>query len=154
MANKFCLYCGSAMDEGSNFCQSCGKSQTSQASSSSSYSSPSSSYASPAPSYQPAYTPPYSGYNSLQASKDVPLKVGQYIGMFILSGIPLVGFILLLVWAFSGDTNTNKKNYARGVLLLGLIGSILMIVLSIVAGAVIAPLLADLFDSKIGRAHV
>ncbi len=153
MANKFCQYCGSTMDEGSNFCQACGKSQTSQASSSSSYSSPSSSYTAPAPSYQPSYTPPYSGYNSVQAAKDAPLRVGQYIGMFILSGIPLVGFILLLVWSFGGDTNTNKKNYARAVLLLAIIGSVLGIVLSIVAGAVIAPLLSDLFDSMGGMTY-
>jgi hypothetical protein len=37
--------------------------------------------------------------------------------MMILSGIPLVGFILLLVWAFSSTENPNKKNYARAVLL-------------------------------------
>ena len=70
------------------------------------------------------------------------MKVGEYILMFILTGIPLVGFILLLVWAFGSSTNTNKKNYARAVLILGLIGVVLYVLLMIT----LIPLFTSLFN--------
>jgi len=38
-----------------------------------------------------------------------------------ITGIPLVGIIMLLVWAFSEETNIHKKNWAKGNLLLMLI---------------------------------
>jgi hypothetical protein len=77
------------------------------------------------------------------SSKDKPLTVGEYIIMFILMGIPLVGFILMLVWAFGSDVNTNKKNYSRAILILGVISSLIVILLSI-----LLPLLfAGLFSS-------
>nr|WP_325300614.1 hypothetical protein [uncultured Oscillibacter sp.] len=34
-----------------------------------------------------------------------------------LVGIPLVGLILLLAWAFSGSTNSSKQNWARAALI-------------------------------------
>jgi hypothetical protein len=40
-------------------------------------------------------------------------------------GIPVVGIIMLLVWAFSDNTNIHKKNWAKGNLLLMLIMLIL-----------------------------
>jgi len=49
------------------------------------------------------------------------MTVGDWIGTFLLSGIPIVGFILLIVWAFDSSTNVNKKNFARAVLLLAAI---------------------------------
>ncbi|MDD2393409.1 MAG: zinc ribbon domain-containing protein [Eubacteriales bacterium] len=150
MANKFCQYCGSSMDENSSFCQSCGKSQTvaAPAAPQSSYSAPTPTYSSPSPSYSApsSYSPYSSGYNPMQSAKDAPLKVGQYIGMFILSSLPLIGFILLLVWAFSGDTNTNKKNYARAVLIIGIIAG----VLSAIFGAVIIPLIVSAIQDLAG----
>ena len=150
MASNFCQYCGSPMEDNSSFCQSCGKSQTSTPSQvasvpsqsysapsqsysapSQSYSAPSSGYTAPQPTYSSPYSAPYSGYNAMQAAKDLPLTIGQYIGMFILAGIPIVGQILILVWAFSSNTNTNKKNYARAILLIAVILGVLSALISI-----------------------
>ena len=46
-----------------------------------------------------------------------PMTVGDWIVTLLLSAIPLVNFVLLLVWAFSSDTNINKKNYAKACLI-------------------------------------
>lgn len=149
MANKFCQYCGSSMDENSSFCQSCGKSQTAAAPAApqSSYSAPTSTYSSPSSySATSSYSPYSTGYNPMQAAKDAPLTVGQYIGMFILSSLPLIGFILLLVWAFSGDTNTNKKNYARAILIIGIIAGVLTAIFS----AIIIPLIMNAIQDLAG----
>ncbi len=54
-----------------------------------------------------------------------PLSVGEFILMLFLTGIPIVGFILLLVWAFSGGVNSNRKNYARATLILSVIGFVM-----------------------------
>ena len=46
-----------------------------------------------------------------------------------LASIPLIGFILLLVWAFGNDGNKERSNWAKGHLLISLIMFILSIVL-------------------------
>ena len=59
-----------------------------------------------------------------------------YIGWNILFSIPLVGFILLIVFSFD-NSNLNLRNYARSywcALLLVLILVILIVVLLVVAG--------------------
>jgi len=43
-----------------------------------------------------------------------------------ISTLPLIGFIMLLVWAFGDDANIHKKNWAKGSLLLTLIGLIIV----------------------------
>jgi hypothetical protein len=64
-----------------------------------------------------------------------PLTLGNYIVMMIVSAIPVVGFIMLLIWSFSGNTNINKKNYARAALIMMIVVGILSI---IVGGAMMA----------------
>ena len=43
-----------------------------------------------------------------------------------ISSLPLIGFIMLLVWAFGDDSNIHKKNWAKGSLLLALIALIMV----------------------------
>jgi hypothetical protein len=57
-----------------------------------------------------------------------PLPVWKFIGMMLLSAIPVIGFIMILVWSFGSSWNKNTRNYARAVLILGIIGFILTIV--------------------------
>jgi uncharacterized membrane protein YqjE len=35
-----------------------------------------------------------------------------------LASIPIIGLILVLIWAFDSGTRINKKNWAKGMLLL------------------------------------
>ena len=101
---------------------------------------------------QPAYAPPQqpyynnqaAGYGALQANRE-PLGVGSYIGMFFLSAIPMVGFIMLLVWAFGGSVNLNKKNYARAILIMGLIGVAVWIVVLVIGLVVGRSILKGLY---------
>jgi len=40
----------------------------------------------------------------------------------LITYIPLVGLIMLLVWAFDSSTNLNKKNFAKASLIWVLVG--------------------------------
>jgi hypothetical protein len=61
-----------------------------------------------------------------------PMSFGDWIKTLLLMIIPLVNIILLFVWAFSDNTNINKKNFARADLVLMLIGIVLYIIIFIV----------------------
>ncbi|MCL2503413.1 MAG: hypothetical protein FWE94_02220 [Coriobacteriia bacterium] len=95
-------------------------------------SAPAASAASPQPAYAPPQQPQPTACSAPLANSE-PLSVGSYIGIFILSAIPLVGLIVLLVWAFSSSTNLNRKNYARATLIL----SVICIAVSFLLGALV-----------------
>lgn len=61
------------------------------------------------------------GYNN----DNTPMSVGDYFISMLLTGIPIVGIVLLFIWAFGGSTNINKSNWAKATLLLILIGIVL-----------------------------
>jgi uncharacterized membrane-anchored protein len=61
------------------------------------------------------------------SNNDKPLSVKDWVITLILVAIPLVGFIMLLIWAFDDNGNIHKKNFAKGSLVVMLI----MIVISI-----------------------
>ena len=75
---------------------------------------------------------PNSAYQNPAVYEDsAPLSIGNYLIMMLVGAIPVVGLIMMLVWAFSGSANTNRKNYARSVLIMMLV----VLVLSIIFGA-------------------
>lgn len=49
------------------------------------------------------------------------LSLGDWIITLIVLCIPIVGFIMLLVWGFSSSTNPNKQNFCRASLIFYLI---------------------------------
>ncbi len=49
------------------------------------------------------------------------LSVKDWAITIFITSLPLIGLIMLLVWAFSDDTNIHKKNWAKGNLLIMLI---------------------------------
>ena len=55
------------------------------------------------------------GYGSYQQDNS-PMSIGDYLVSMLLTMIPVVGIILLFVWAFSSGTNTNKSNWAKAML--------------------------------------
>lgn len=59
---------------------------------------------------------PY-GYPQAQVQR-VPEEISmwKYLGLMWVMVIPVVGFILMVVWAFS-DEQINRRNYARAILL-------------------------------------
>ena len=86
--------------------------------------------------YNSSSTQPYQ--NPAAYVDTAPLSLGNYLVMLIVGGIPLVGFIMMLVWGFSSGTNKNRQNYARAVLVLMAIGVVLSILFSTTIFALIA----------------
>ena len=60
-----------------------------------------------------------------------PISVGNWFLTLLLCAIPIVGLIMLLIWSFSGETNPNKKNFAKAQLIWTVIGIILSVIFSI-----------------------
>ena len=74
-------------------------------------------------------------YNNSDNEK--PMTMGQFIGTLLLGCIPIAGFILYIVWAFSSDINVNKKNFCRAYLLVQLIAIVVVIIIYIIMFIVI-----------------
>jgi len=53
-----------------------------------------------------------------------------------ISSLHLIGFIVLLVWAFGDNANIHKKNWAKGSLLLALIALIMVFFFLFVFGGI------------------
>lgn len=58
-----------------------------------------------------------------------------YFGYEILFSIPIVGFILLLVFSFGGTKNVNLRNFARSYFCLLILVVIFAIMVAIIGGA-------------------
>lgn len=147
----FCENCGAKMPDNAKFCGGCGQRVGEPLKGSAPVTPPP-----PPPQEQRAYTPPPAPpqQNPFREERreanpsayamgalSAPLTMGQYLVMFLLMGIPLVGLILLLMWAFGSNANINKKNFARASLVLSLIA----IVLWVAIGGIIASLFMNTF---------
>ena len=64
-----------------------------------------------------------------------PIGMWGYFGYQILFAIPLVGFILLIVFAFGGSKNRNLRNFARSYFCWLMILLIIGIAIFVGAGA-------------------
>jgi len=65
-------------------------------------------------------------YNQPEQSNLIsPQKWALYV---FVAGLPFIGIIMLLVWAFGSDPNYTRRNWAKGMLLL----YVIMIILSII----------------------
>ncbi len=113
----FCTTCGKEIPENSAVCPSCGVSASSEASGGQNgYSAP--------PVYQPPQPNQYNQYPAAPKEEDEktkPLGIGQWVLTLIVMAIPLVGFIMMIVWAVSSTTNVNRKNYCIAALIIGVI---------------------------------
>ncbi|ADR21492.1 hypothetical protein MATR_08790 [Marivirga tractuosa] len=67
-------------------------------------------------------------------SSTQPLSTKDWLITLIIAAIPIIGFIMLFVWSFSGGTNVNKANWAKAALLLMAIGIALGILFSLIFG--------------------
>ena len=76
--------------------------------------------------------------------REVPMKIRNWIPVFILSAIPCVNIIMLFVWSFSSKTNKSKKSFAQLSLIVWLIGLILSVAAVLVYTAVFHGKISDL----------
>ncbi|MCR5530213.1 MAG: hypothetical protein K6F49_13460 [Saccharofermentans sp.] len=64
-----------------------------------------------------------------------PISMWGYFGYELLFAIPVVGFIILLVFAFGGTSNKNVKNFARSKFCCAIIAVVLSVVLFAILAA-------------------
>lgn len=82
--------------------------------------------------------PPVNVYNVQQPSQDptlIPVSVGGWIGVYLLSMLPIINLIMMFVWAFSSGTKKSLQNYARAMLIMALIAVVLVIILVVILAA-------------------
>lgn len=84
---------------------------------------------------QQPYQVPYQPMPQYDPTTEV-MSIGSYIGMIILSSIPVVNIICWIVWLVSPNTNKNKKNFILAEIIMIAISYAVIIFASIaVAGA-------------------
>lgn len=154
----FCSNCGKQQAEGALFCTDCGHKLETVQPAVEEVAEPVVEEAVPAePVVQepvaapvqaaPAYTqvPPYNpqqSYYQIPQEPQIPadhkpLSAWAYFGYQILFSLPVIGFILLIVFSFDNG-NINLRNYARShwcAVLIGVILFVLLLVLVIATGA-------------------
>lgn len=94
---------------------------------------------------QPPYQAPV--YQPINQTDEV-MSVGSYIGMFLLSAIPIVNIICWIVWLVSPNTNKNKKNYIIANIIIYAVMILLGIVFSVLATTVFGVALYDSIQLK------
>jgi integral membrane sensor domain MASE1 len=57
------------------------------------------------------------------------VKVADWVLSNIIAAIPILGVIMLFIWAFSRNTNPNKSNWAKAMLILMIMSMLLMLIM-------------------------
>lgn len=71
--------------------------------------------------------------NMPEEFKKPPITLGDWIISVLVTKIPLIGFIMLIVWALDKNIDPNKSNWAKAELIVRLIGiGIAILIISII----------------------
>ncbi len=142
MAN--CTSCGAELKDGLKFCTTCGTavSEVTVEETVNSVSEP----VQPTPIVQPTVQPvapqpvapqPVVPQDPMVGTKYELISTWGYIGISLLMCIPVVGQILMIVWACGGCRKLQKRNYARAMLIMFAIGLVLSLIFSFVIKKVV-----------------
>lgn len=74
------------------------------------------------------------------------MSVADWILTLFLTALPIIGFILLLVWAFGDGTHRTKRNFSRAVLILILIWLVVYVIFIMVFAATFRDMIWDYKD--------
>ena len=132
---KFCTECGAPLKEGATFCSACGAKAPAEKKPEAAPETP----AAPQPVYQTqqTYTP--------SAPAAQPVSTAYYFWMMLLFAVPVIGLIVCLVTAFSGE-DASRKNFSRAVLIWILVAIVLSIIVAIAIAAVGGSIMNILFN--------
>ena len=72
------------------------------------------------------------GQNQIGHQQAPVVSVKEWLITNLIMMIPLVNLIMMLVWAFSSNTNPNKANYFKAALILFAIVMVIYLVLAVV----------------------
>ena len=157
---KFCTSCGATLDDDKKFCTECGAS-VNDAPAGAAAPPPPPPQAAPQPQAAPVYAqaatatmpPPQSAYQQATAyggdvpppkgSKYEPITTGGFIGIMLLMCIPVVGQILMIIWALGGCRKINKRHLARASLIM----MVVALVISFILGLVLKSLFGKVVDA-------
>ena len=80
------------------------------------------------------------------------VSIGDWLLTFFVSGIPVVGFIMLIVWLVSSSTAKSKKNYLIAGIIWGAVISLIFVIIGVIIAAVgiSVPGLLDEFVNEFG----
>ena len=135
---KFCTNCGASVPDDKNFCTECGSAVAAETPLRQQQAVPH--VQTTPPPVQPNYqyqTAPTGDTEPAKGSKYEPITTWGYIGIMLLMCIPIVGLILMLIWAFGGCKKVNKRNLARASLIMMAIGLVISLIMSFVIKAVV-----------------
>lgn len=68
---------------------------------------------------------------------EAPMSVSDWVLTIFLTSIPLVGIIMLFVWAFGDNAIKTKSNYAKAMLIWFLIFIVLYVIIFAIFGGII-----------------
>ena len=124
-----CSKCGTYNAEGTTYCTNCGTTvsaisanvyneqpsydQNAATPQPQSYSQPQQTYSQP----QPYSQPQVNNYYPSPAITDETVSVGEWMLMTLVFMLPVVGLIMLFVWAFGGGVKKSKANYCKAALI-------------------------------------
>ena len=137
-----CVECGASVPDGNKFCNVCGRPMTAQqtavpapqmASAAPVYpQSPAQNHQPPQYQYPPNqnyHAPPvsqdYSNMPPPESSRYAVMSVGGFFWSTVIIGIPLVGWLVCLIWACGGTKYQNKRNFCRAIIIFFLIGIVI-----------------------------
>ncbi len=66
------------------------------------------------------------------------VSIGEWVVTILIASLPLIGLIMLFVWAFGDGANPSKKNWAIATLIWFAIAIVLAILFFVIFGAIIA----------------
>ncbi len=172
-----CTNCGAELKEGVKFCTECGATVSEQAAAAED-SKPQApkqeapkqevpvqpaaqpqvqqTYAQPQPQQQPVYAQPTSAPMLAQAQAPMTgspyelITTGGFVGISLLLCIPIIGPILILIWALGGCRKYQKRYYARAVLIL----TVIMLVIALILGLTAKLFLRNALDSIVDEVAV
>lgn len=129
-----CPQCGNVLADDEKFCSRCGTNISVGAA--------------PAAQTQPQQQAQYAYAAPVTDGREVPMTVGQYVGTFIVcSWFGIISLILCIVWAFSSESSTSKKNFCRAILITELIAIgvsiIVFVIIFAVLGSTISSIIQD-----------
>ena len=75
-------------------------------------------------------------YNAAQSKERGPMGLAGYFGALCLFAIPVVGLVMMFIWAFGHDGNVQRRRLARAALLFTALVLVLVILAAVVLAAI------------------
>jgi len=145
--SKFCTSCGANLNDDIKFCTECGATLEMEATQPVASAAPLPKQeavpvmqAAPSPQAEPVEKrtkkknrPLYEDCDApAHGSRYEPISTKGYIGISLLACIPIIGLVLLIVWACGGCKKINKRNFARAMLIMMAIALVFSLILGVV----------------------